>query len=110
MMYPTGSDHMKKWICCLVCLLLCMAAAAAPAEVPTEKEVIRITDAEGLLKMAEAPEASYILENDIDMTGIADPAKEAEYGFATGKVYTATLKNGTVNAADVTALAKLLAG
>lgn len=61
---------MKKWICWLLCLLLCMAAAAAPAEVPTEKEVIRITDAEELLKMAEAPEASYILENDIDMTGV----------------------------------------
>ena len=37
----------------------------------------------------------------LDMTGIADPAKEAEYGFATGKVYTATLKNGITYTAKV---------
>ncbi len=30
----------------------------------------------------------------LDFASVADPAKEATYGFATGAVYTATLKNG----------------
>jgi len=31
----------------------------------------------------------------LDFTGVADPAQEATYGFATGAVYTVTLKSGS---------------
>ena len=37
----------------------------------------------------------------LDFDSVADPAKSAEYGFATGAVYTATLKNGEKYVATV---------
>ena len=37
----------------------------------------------------------------LDFASVADPSKEATYGFATGAVYTATLKNGIVYKATV---------
>lgn len=50
----------------LAALALLMISGAALAE----EEAVHISDAQGLLSMADNPSGSYVLDNDIDLTGI----------------------------------------
>ena len=54
----------------LVCLLLTMAALLVCCAAAGEGDVIHIADAEGLLRMAENPHGSYVLDCDIDLEGV----------------------------------------
>ena len=57
---------MKKIVVGVLLLVMLLAAGTALGE----DEVIHITDAQGLLAMAEDPNGSYVLDNDIDLAGI----------------------------------------
>ncbi len=56
---------MKKALVLLIAALL-LAVAFASAE----ETVVHIKDAEGLLRMADDPHGAYVLDNDIDLSGI----------------------------------------
>ena len=57
---------MKRWFFLCLAVLIVMTAACAMGE-----EVIHITDADGLLRMSEKPDGHYVLDQDIDLEGIA---------------------------------------
>lgn len=60
---------MKRHILMVLCLIL--AAALCPAAYATEPDPIRISTVEQLQAIAEDPAGSYILMNDLDLTGVA---------------------------------------
>lgn len=61
---------MRKIFFYPVCVLLLLLACAIGTAAEGEEELIHITDAEGLLQMAEDPHGSYVLDEDIDLAGI----------------------------------------
>lgn len=93
-----------KWIDRAICRV--PSADVASVTFQKGKEAVRLTRADGSWKLEglgpkEELDTSktYSLDSALaylDLTGVADPKlTEAELGFATGAVYTATLKNGT---------------
>ncbi len=94
----------KKWIDTRICAVPADVAAVTYAK---GKETVKLARKNGAwtldgLGPKEELDTSktYSLDSALsylDLTGVADPKlTEAELGFATGAVYTATLKNGTV--------------
>ncbi len=95
----------KKWIDTRICAVT--ASDVAAVTYAKGKETVKLTRKDGKWELAglgpkEELDTSktYSLDSALsylDLTGVADPKlTEAELGFATGAVYTATLKNGTV--------------
>ena len=95
----------KKWIDTRICAVT--ASDVAAVTYAKGKETVKLTRKDGKWDLAglgpkEELDTSktYSLDSALsylDLTGVADPKlTEAELGFATGAVYTATLKNGTV--------------
>ena len=95
----------KKWIDTRICAV--PAADVAAVAFTKDKATVKLARKDGAwtldgLGPKEELDTSktYSLDSALsylDLTGVADPKlTEAELGFATGAVYTATLKNGTV--------------
>lgn len=79
-------------------LLIMLAALLLISSVALgEDEVIHITDAEGLLAMAEDPHGSYVLDNDIDLAGV-DWKPMRFYGTLDGNDH--TISNLSVTSFD----------
>ena len=57
---------MKRWV--VLCLIAVMVMACATA---LGEGVIHISDADGLQRMAEDPHGHYVLDQDIDLAGVA---------------------------------------
>ncbi len=94
----------KKWCDTRICAVTASDVATVVYEQGKEKvELTRGTNNVWQLKGLGPKEEldtskTYSLDSALsylDLTGIADPAKESEYGFATGAVYTVTLKSGS---------------
>lgn len=94
----------KKWVDTRICKVTASDVAAVTYAKGGETVKLARKDGkwnlEGLGEKEELDTSkTYSLDSALsylDLTGIADPKRtEAELGFATGAVYTATLKNGT---------------
>ena len=94
----------KKWVDTRICKVTSSDVAAVTYAKGGETVKLARKDGkwnlEGLGEKEELDTSkAYSLDSALsylDLTGIADPKRtEAELGFATGAVYTATLKNGT---------------
>ena len=62
---------MKRILLLLLSLMLLYPVPPACGEAAPDEVFISVADAEGLKRMAQDPTASYLLEKDIDMTGVA---------------------------------------
>ena len=99
----------KKWIDARIAAVPSSDVTAVTFEKGKEKVELTRKDGTWTLKGIGPKEEldsskTYSLDNALaylDLASVADPAKEATYGFATGAVYTATLKNGITYKATV---------
>ena len=99
----------KKWVDSRIASVPASDVTAVTFEKGKEKVELSRKDGTWTLKGIGPKEEldsskTYSLDNALaylDFASVADSSKEATYGFATGAVYTATLKNGIVYKATV---------
>ena len=99
----------KKWVDARIASVPSADVASVTFEKGKEKVELTRKDGKWELKGLGPKEEldtskTYSLDSALaylDFASVADPSKEATYGFATGAVYTATLKNGIVYKATV---------
>lgn len=92
----------KKWVDARIAAVPSADVASVTFQKGKEKVELTRKDGTWSLKGLGAKEEldtskTYSLDSSLsylDFASVADPAKEKTYGFATGAVYTATLKNG----------------
>ena len=99
----------KKWVDARIAAVPSADVASVTFENGKEKVELSRKDGSWTLKGLGPKEEldtskTYSLDSALsylDFATVADPAKESTYGFSTGAVYTATLKNGIVYKATV---------